>query len=187
MRLGSTRAHHETGVRRGRAVVPLQPEPRARGGHHPGAFHYSHVCIYGIHAIVFGRSPNSHPLSFAPDRPAQQLKASEAEARLQGHLYTEEDDIFDAEAGWSSALPLAPGAPKAGTKKQQQKGAAGSTDPGSLLLLDDENGRETMEDLSKPPSSAAAGEGSKLLAVMAAGAEMEVLKVRSMLWCFVST
>lgn len=98
------------------------------------------------------------------------------EARLQGHLYTEEDDLFDAEAGSSSALPLAPGAPKAGGKKQ--KGAAGSTDPGSLLLLDDENGRETMEDLSKPPSSAAAGKGSKLLAVMAAGAEMEVLKVR---------
>lgn len=103
------------------------------------------------------------------------------EARLQGHLYTEEDDIFEAEMG-SSGLPLAPGAPKAGNKKQKGAAAA-ATDPGSLLLLDDENGAETVEDLSRPPSAKAlAGEGegtsSRLLAVMAAGAEMEVLKVR---------
>jgi hypothetical protein len=54
-----------------------------------------------------------------------------------------------------------------------------ATDPGSLLLLDDENGWETVEDLSRPPGEwGLKGDGDKLLAVQAAGAEMDVLKVK---------
>lgn len=75
------------------------------------------------------------------------------------------------------ALPLPPNSAKK-PSKASSSAAAPPTDPGSLLLLDDENGVETWEDLSRPPQAEERGDRERgLLAVQAAGAEMEVLRV----------
>lgn len=52
-------------------------------------------------------TPTRATMSTPPNQNGQnQLKASEVQARLQGTLYTEEDDVFDAELGSNGTILL---------------------------------------------------------------------------------
>jgi len=106
--------------------------------------------IYRLHKLepdIFDAEVLSYLFNLSRTRVAAiiQLKAAEVKRRLQGTLYTEEDDIFDGAPNSS---------PDKDTAERRKPGvgkSSGPSDPCDLLLLDEESGSETLEDLCRPP------------------------------------